>query len=158
LARKHGLLTEEGILLGVGESPADVAHSLEVMAMHEFEQVRAMSFVPQTGTPFSGRRPGDPWEELKVLAVMRLLFPDRLIPASLDIAGLAGLRDRLNAGANVVTSLVPPGEGWAGVAQSRMDIEEGRRTVISVEPVLDACGLAAATAPEYRRWISRRMA
>ncbi len=158
LARKHGLLREEGILLGVGESPADIVHSLEVMGMHDFHQVRAMSFVPQTGTPFSDRPSGDSWEELKVMAVMRLLFPDRLIPASLDVAGLAGLRDRLNAGANVITSLVPPGEGWAGVAQSRLDIEEGRRTAESVEPVLASCGLVAATTGEYKEWVSRRMA
>ncbi len=157
MARRHGLLTEEGILLGVGESSSDIVHSLEVMGGHEFDQVRVMSFVPQDGTPFSGRSPGDSWRELKTMAIMRLLFPDRLIPASLDIAGLDGLPSRLDAGANVVTSLVPPGEGWAGVAQSRLDIEEGRRTVDSVGPVLEACGLEVATADEYRRWVSRRM-
>lgn len=157
MARKHGLLTEEGVLLGVGESSADLAHSLEVMGENEFAQVRVMSFVPQDGTPFANRSPGDSWAELKTMAIMRLLFPDRLIPASLDVAGLDGLRSRLDAGANVVTSLVPPGEGWAGVAQSRLDIEEGRRTVASVGPVLKACGLEVATADEYRRWISRRM-
>lgn len=157
IARKYGLLTEEGILLGIGESPADVVHSLEVMRKHKTDQVRVMSFVPQEGTPLSGRPAGDSWEELKTMAVLRLLFPDRLIPASLDIAGLDGLSPRLDAGANVVTSLVPPGEGWAGVAQSRLDIEEGRRTVASVAPVLARCGLEAATATDYRRWVSRRM-
>lgn len=157
LARRNGLLTEEGILLGVGESRADIARSLEVMEEEGADQVRAMSLVPQEGTPLSYRGVADSWEELKVLAVMRLLFPERLIPASLDIAGLDGLRARLDAGANVITSLVPPGEGWAGVAQSHLDIEEGRRTVAGVEPVLEACGLAPATAEAYRRWVSRRM-
>jgi len=156
MARRQGLLTEEGILLGVGESRPDVAHSLEAMGEDEFDQVRVMSFVPQEGTPFCNRLPGDPWEELKTMAIMRLLFPHRLIPASLDVAGLAGLASRLDAGANVVTSLVPPGEGWAGVAQSRLDIEEGRRTVAGVEPVLRAAGLAPATAQDYRRWVSNR--
>ena len=87
---------------------------------------------------------------------MRLLFPDRLIPASLDIVGLGGLKERLNAGANVITSLVPPGEGLAGVAQSSLDIDDARRTVDSVEPILMACGLAKATKAEYRRWIKDR--
>lgn len=49
---------------------------------------------------------------------MRLLFPDKLIPASLDVDGISGLELRLMAGANVVTSIIPPNEGLAGVAQS----------------------------------------
>ncbi|MGW8265004.1 MAG: methylornithine synthase PylB [Longimicrobiales bacterium] len=155
-ARKLGLLTEEGILSGIGERLADVARSLAVMGEIEADQVRVMSFVPQEGTPLSDRPPGDPGEELKIMSIMRLLFPDRLIPASLDVAGLEGLRERLDAGANVISSLVPPGEGFAGVARSRLDIDEGRRTVSSVEPVLQACGLTSSTADGYRRWIEER--
>lgn len=156
MAREEGILTEEGILLGMGESTADISHSLQVMGEEETDQVRVMSLVPQEGTPFSNRRPGDPWLELKTMAVMRLLFPDRLIPASLDIAGLDGLRERLDAGANVITSLVPPGGGWAGVAQSRLDIREGRRTVASVLPVLEASGLEPGTRREYDGWMAER--
>jgi methylornithine synthase len=121
------------------------------------DQVRVMSFVPQRGTPLSGQPPGDPGVEVKIIAIMRLLFPDRLIPASLDIGGLRGLKERLDAGANVVTSLVPPGQGLAGVAQSSLDIDDARRTVSSVEPVLRECGLHAATKAEYRHWVERRM-
>jgi len=157
VARRLGLLTEEGILSGVGESSADVAESLMNMREMETDQVRVMSFVPQTGTPLSDRPPGKVGEEVKIMAIMRLLFPDRLIPASLDVAGLRGLKARLQAGANVVTSLVPPGEGYAGVAQSSLDIDEARRTVASVDPVLRECGLAAATQTEYRRWVDQRM-
>jgi methylornithine synthase len=93
---------------------------------------------------------------VKIIAVMRLLFPDRLIPASLDVGGLAGLRERLDAGANVITSLVPPGKGLAGVAQSSLDIDNARRTGSSVEPVLQECGLSSATGGEYRDWIDSR--
>jgi methylornithine synthase len=87
---------------------------------------------------------------------MRLVFPGLLIPASLDVDGLAGLRRRLDAGANVVTSLVPPGLGLAGVAQSALDIEDGRRTVEGIAPTLHAAGLQTATAAQYRRWITAR--
>lgn len=156
IARRLGFLTEEGILSGIGECPTDIARSLVVMGEIESDQVRVMSFVPQEGTPLSERPPGDPLGELKTMAIMRLLYPDRLIPASLDIAGLEGLRERLHAGANVITSLVPPGEGFAGVAQNRLDIDEGRRTVSSVEPVLHTCGLAPATPDGYRRWVEER--
>lgn len=156
-ARRMGLLTEEGILSGIGETSEDVADSLAAMGELEADQVRVMSFVPQKGTPLSNRPPGRPGEETKILAIMRLLFPDRLIPASLDVGGLRGLRERLDAGANVVTSLVPPGEGLSGVAQANLDIDNARRTVESVEPVLRRCGLRAGTKASYRRWVERRM-
>ena len=155
-ARSLGLLTEDGMLSGLGESPAEVARTLTAMGDLETDQLRVMSFVPQKGTPLSGHPPGDPGDEMKIIAVLRLLYPDRLIPASLDIGGLEGLRGRLDAGANVITSLVPPGEGLAGVAQSSLDIDDARRTVGSVLPVLRDCGLAPATKEEYRRWVEDR--
>ena len=58
----------------------------------------------------------DSLRELLIIAMLRLAFPDRLIPASLDIEGLEGLQLRLDAGANVVTSLIVPGAGLTGVA------------------------------------------
>jgi len=87
---------------------------------------------------------------------MRLAFPDRLIPASLDVDGLAGLNNRLDAGANVITSLVPPGQGLAGVAQSSLDIEEGNRTADSVAAILGEKNLQTATVREYESWIQSR--
>jgi len=157
VARRLGFLTEEGMLSGMGESYTDVARNLTAMGELDSDQIRVMSFVPQRGTPLSDHPPGDPGEEVKIIAVMRLLFPDRLIPATLDIGGLGGLKERLEAGANVITSLVPPGEGLAGVAQSCLDIDDARRTVASVEPVLRDCSLTSATKPDYRRWVENRM-
>jgi methylornithine synthase len=157
LARSLGFLTEEGVLCGIGESYRDTVDSLTTMQGIEADQVRVMGFVPQNGTPLSDHPPGDVGEEVKMMAIMRLLFPDRLIPASLDVGGLRGLKARLQAGANVVTSIVPPGEGLAGVAQRELDIEAARRTVSSVAPVLEACGLAPATRNEHRRWMERRI-
>jgi methylornithine synthase len=98
----------------------------------------------------------DPSRELAAIAVLRLALPDRLIPASLDVAGLDGLERRLAAGANVVTSLIPPGQGLAGVAQSALDIEEGRRTVKEVREVLERCALAPASREEYLDWLEAR--
>jgi methylornithine synthase len=87
---------------------------------------------------------------------MRLACPDRLIPASLDIEGLTGLTPRLNAGANVVTSIVPPGHGLAGVAQSSFDISDSRRTTASVVAELGTLDLEPATIDEYRDWVAHR--
>ena len=115
-----------------------------------------MNFVPQPGTPMAKQPPPDPLREILIAAVMRLVFPDRLIPASLDVEGIAGLKSRLNSGANVVTSIVPPGEGLVGVAQHSLNIEEGGRTTASVKNVLRRVGLEPATREEYQNWIGRR--
>jgi methylornithine synthase len=155
-ARKLGLLLEEGVLCGVGEGPGDLARSVLAMAALGAQQVRAMSFVPQEGIPLASRFFGDRERELTAIAVLRLAFPDRLIPASLDVDGLAGLERRLEAGANVVTSLIPPGQGLAGVAQGALDIEEGRRTPDEVREVLQRCGLQPASRAEYAAWLEAR--
>jgi methylornithine synthase len=151
-----GLLTEEGLLCGIGESPRDIADSIEVMRSLEVSQMRAMSFVPQEGTPLQTWKEGDPRREILTLAILRWMFPDRLIPATLDVEGLSGLHSRLEAGANVVTSIVPPGFGLAGVAQSSLDIADARRTIDSIAPELEKLGLQAARLEDYSSWIEDR--
>lgn len=155
-AKAKGLLIEEGVLCGVGETSRDILHSFNAMARLEADQVRVMTFVPQQGTPMQDRPAPSPLRELIVIALMRIAFPHLLIPASLDVDGLAGLRLRLDAGANVVTSLVPPGQGLAGVAQVAKDIEDGRRTVAGIADTLRECRLVPATAAQYDEWLDRR--
>ena len=155
-AHHLGLLVEEGLLCGVGETTDHIAQSMEVMEKLQADQVRVMNFVPQPGTPMARQKPPDPIRETLIAAVMRLAFPDRLIPASLDVEGIAGLKSRLNSGTNVVTSIVPPGEGLVGVAQHSLKIEEGGRTAASVKNVLRRAGLEPASREEYQNWIRRR--
>jgi methylornithine synthase len=156
LAGRLGLLTEEGLLCGVGESTQDIADSIEMMRSPEVSQMRAMTFVPQEGTPMQSRVGPDPLREMLIIAVLRLVYPDRLIPATLDVAGLNGLQSRLAAGANVVTSLVPPGFGLAGVARKSLDIDEARRTVGRILPELGKLGLQPSSAADYSSWIQNR--
>ncbi|MBW2058862.1 MAG: methylornithine synthase PylB [Deltaproteobacteria bacterium] len=157
-ARRLGMLIEEGILTGVGDSSADILASLEAMRSLGAHQLRVMTFVPQRGTPMGRTSPPTSRRELVTIALMRLLFPDRLIPASLDVGGIKGLQDRLLAGANVVTSLIPPRTGLVGVSQSVLDVEEGYRTVGGVRAVLERMGLKTARAGEYGLWIARERA
>lgn len=152
-ARRLGLLVEEGILAGVGETAQDLICSLRLMGKLGAQQIRVMSFVPQPGTPMEGVGYASRSTELKLIAIMRILYPDRLIPASLDVDGAAGLQSRINAGANVITSLIPPHAGLAGVAQCTKDINEGNRTVQGVLPFLEKMGLEAAPAAAYRSWV-----
>jgi len=154
-AASAGLLAEEGILLGVGEEAADIRRSLLAMAELPVQQVRVMNFVPQPGTPMAHRPTPEPQRELIMIALLRLTFPDRLIPATLDVEGLAGLEKRLNAGANVITSIVPPQLGLAGVAQADLDIDDARRTTAHVLPILEKCGLTSATIDAYTALLKR---
>ena len=153
-ALEAGLRVEDGLLLGVGETVAHRARSLSTMRAQGVQQVRVMGFVPQVGTPLAGRQPPSLLCELVTLAAMRLTMPDRLIPASLDLDGLRGLGPRLRAGANVVTSIIPPASGLAGVSQSKLDIDEGFRTVRGVERQLGPLGLEVASPAEYERWLA----
>ena len=156
LAGELGLLVEEGVLCGVGESEEDIADSIAAMHLLEASQLRAMTFVPQKGTPMGMWPDPDPMRELLTIAVLRLVFPSRLIPATLDVAGLTGLQSRLIAGANVVTSLVPPGFGLAGVARTSLDIADARRTTAGILPELEKIGMQPASSEDYARWMDNR--
>ena len=152
-AKRLGILIEEGMMTGVGESLSDIAFSMEVIRSLEPHQARVMSFIPQKGTPMVSRQSPSRWRELKIIAVLRLLYPDRLIPASLDVDGLDLLQERLAAGANVITSLIPPRLGLSGVSQPSLGIDEGTRTVPGVTPLLDRMGLTAAKKEDYSQWV-----
>jgi methylornithine synthase len=144
-----GMLIEEGILSGVGESLDDIADSILKMKQMNPHQARVMNFVPQRGTPMEGY-PFPQWsKEQIIIAVLRLLLPHRLIPASLDVGGINRLKGKLRAGANVVTSLIPPFAELRGVAQSELGISEGHRTVEAVTPILDELGLRKARLEDF---------
>ena len=155
-AQKRGLLIEEGILTGVGESATDILYSLEMIRSLKADQVRIMSFRPQNGIPLSGAFKADDLCEPVTIAVMRLIFPDRLIPALSDVDGPDGLQRRLQAGANVVTSLIPPGKGFTGVVSRTPDINNARRMPQSIAPILRRCALEAASVEDYIGWIETR--
>jgi methylornithine synthase len=153
LARRLGILIEEGIMTGVGESLSDIAYSMGILQSLAPHQARVMSFVPQKGTPMFGRKSPSRLRELMTIAVLRLLYPDRLIPASLDVDGLDFLEERLEAGANVITSLIPPRLGLSGVSQASLGIDNGARSVQGVAPLLDRMGMTVARNEDYFQWV-----
>ncbi|SMC35730.1 methylornithine synthase PylB [Sporomusa malonica] len=157
-AKEMGYLIEEGLLAGVGDSTEDIADSILMMKKMGADQVRVMTFVPQDNTPLADWGTNSHFRELLIIAVMRLVMPDRLIPATLDVDGLKGLDKRLNSGANVITSIIPPSSGMAGVSQSSLDIGDGNRTVEKIIPVLRLNNLEPATQGEYQTWIKSRQA
>lgn len=152
-ARTQGMLIEEGLMTGIGESMEDLADSILAMSHIDAKQLRVMSFVPQKGIPMEQTKSPDRGLESKTIAILRILNPKSLIPASLDVDGIAGLASRIDAGANVVTSIIPPNTGLAGVAQNSMDIDDGSRTVEGVRKILKSMGLRTGTQEEYQREI-----
>jgi methylornithine synthase len=155
-AKDAGLLIEEGILLGVGESEEDRINSFFTMNEIGTDQVRAMGFVPQQGTPMEQHVPLPILDEMKSIALLRLIHPDKLIPASFDIDGLKGLQLRLLAGANVITSLIPHTSGLLGVAASNLGITQGIRSIQAIKPYLESIGLKIASLNQYIEFIEQR--
>ncbi len=156
-AKKEGLLIEEGVLIGVGENDQDRVDSLFAMKEIGANQVREMGFQPQLGTPMENCSSPPILDEMKFIALLRITQPDKLIPASYDIDGVKGLQLRLMAGANVVTSLIPPESGLAGVAQSKLNVECGLRTVKGVEPYIKQIGLRFAPRKRYIEWVREKV-
>ena len=156
MAKARGMLMEEGILCGIGETSKDIMDALAAMSRLNADQVRAITFVPQAGTPRRDDIPASSLRELIIIALMRITFPGLLIPASLEAGGLAGLRKRLDAGANVVTGLVPPGTGLAGMISNVLRFKSDWPTVNGIGRILQSCGLAPASAEDYRHWMQRR--
>jgi len=163
-AAAAGLQVEEGALCGVGETDEDLADSILAMRELKAGQARAMGFVPPAeaeseggGRWVSSPEPGAAQaREIDFIAALRLALPQALIPASLDVEGLAGLKIRLEAGANVITSLVPADLNLAGVAQASLDINNQARSVQGVRPVVEGCGLKLARPEQYKNWLAER--
>ncbi len=154
-AREKGMLIEEGILTGVGETLSDIAHSILEMGKIGAKQLRVMTFVPQEGIPMKAGVEIHKDLECKIIAVMRLLYPMALIPASLDVEGIEGLSARMAAGANLITSIIPPQKGLSGVAQNSELLAKEGRTVDQVKEILTEMGLETASAEAYKLYLEQ---
>ncbi len=155
-AMDAGMLAEDGIMVGIGETMQDRVDALRNMIGLGCDQARAMTFVPQVGTPMEHSGTVDTVNELLFMAVLRLMRHDIMIPATLDVEGVAGMKSRLDAGASLITSIIPPNEELAGVAQSCMDIDDGSRNVTHVIELLEDMGRRPATNAECRRMFDER--
>ncbi|MCL2703283.1 MAG: methylornithine synthase PylB [Defluviitaleaceae bacterium] len=152
-AKRLGMSIEEGILTGVTETPEQLAESVAQIGNGGAKQLRVMTFEPHKSVPLGQNTRQDITIELKIISILRLLHPSALIPASLDVGGLDGLTARLNSGANVVTSIIPPSSGLSGVAQRDRDVASSGRTADAVRAILIKLGLKQGSNTEYLRFI-----
>lgn len=150
-AHEAGLLVEDGLLTGTGESMESLIMSMQVFQKAHLSQARIMTYVGYDNTiPMQALAHNT---ELTAIALLRLANPEYLIPASLDIGGINGLESRLQAGANVVTSIIPDGFGLSGVV-SQQDIENKQRNVIAVKKCLQKLDLVMASTSDYQNFIA----
>ena len=148
-AKEQGYCVEDGILTGVGNDIESTILSLRGMKTNDPDMVRVMTFLPQEGTPLEGFREKSNLSELKIISILRLMFPKCLIPASLDLEGIDGMVHRLNAGANIVTSILPSDSRLEGVANYDRDLEERDRDIKSVIKRLESMGMEPAQQDEF---------
>jgi methylornithine synthase len=148
-AKEQGYCIEDGILTGVGNDIESTILSLKGMKTNDPDMVRVMTFLPQEGTPLSDFKDSSTLSELKIIAVLRLMFPRCLIPASLDLEGIDGMGPRLNAGANIVTSILPFDSRLEGVANYDRGLEERDRDIKSVIKRLESLGMRPAQQAEF---------
>jgi methylornithine synthase len=149
-AKELGYCIEDGILTGVGNDIQSTIQSLRGMKSNDPDMVRVMTFLPQVGTPLSDFNDKSKLSEIKILAILRLMFPECLIPASLDLEGIDGMVPRLNAGANIVTSILPSNSLFEGVANYDRGFEERDRDIKSVIKRLKSLGMRPARQIEFK--------
>ncbi|KXB05640.1 hypothetical protein AKJ49_00400 [candidate division MSBL1 archaeon SCGC-AAA382A03] len=140
------MLVEDGILLGVGENKRDIANSILAMKNEPLAQVRCMPFVTHEGIPLQKQELAGDYA--LITALLRITNPRKLVPASLDIEGLKGIKGPIEAGANVITSIIPSNFNLAGVAQSEYGIENEERSPKNVRSFLRKRNLEHATTEE----------
>jgi methylornithine synthase len=171
-AKGVGLCIEDGLLTGfskmklsngekinptVADDIESAIASIRGMQQANPDQVRVMTFEPQPGTPLAETIQASDLMELKIISVLRFVFPDRFIPASLDVAGIDGMVLRINAGANVVTSIISSGSKLEGVVNFDRDVlpEERKRDAKSVAGKLKEMGLRPGSQKEFEAYLKR---
>lgn len=107
----EGFQTGMGMMIGVpGQSIEHIAEDLEAIYALRPQMVGIGPFIPHPLTPFAGNAAGDIPLTLNAIAIVRLLLPNALIPATTALATLSteGHRLAIEAGANVIMPNLSP--------------------------------------------------
>ncbi len=102
-----------GFLVGTpGQTAAHLYEDLTFMQALQPQMIGIGPFLPHQNTPFAKEPPGSVAETLRLLAVLRLLFPKGLLPATtaLGTADPKGREKGILSGANVLMPNLSPGE------------------------------------------------
>lgn len=109
--RDLGFQVGAGFMVGSpGQSVATLLKDLEFIDRFRPEMVGIGPFIPAAGTPFEGRPAGSVELTLRLLALIRIIHPHVLLPATSALGTLhpQGRERAIRAGANVVMPNLSP--------------------------------------------------
>lgn len=111
--KRLGFQTGSGMMIGSPEQTDE--HLYEDIRFLEELQPQMIGigpFLPATNTPFENHSPGSADKTILMLSLLRLRFPNVLLPATTALATLCsnGMERAISAGANVVMPNVSPVE------------------------------------------------
>lgn len=102
-----------GIMVGSpGQTRDHILQDLRYMKDFGPHMIGIGPFIPHKDTPFAGEKPGSLYDTLHLLAVIRLMLPGVLLPATTALGTIhpAGRELGLLAGANVIMPNISPGD------------------------------------------------
>ncbi len=111
--KKIGFQTGSGFMVGSpGQSLDNLVADLRFLQELQPEMIGIGPFLPQSSTPFADCPPGRLDRTIHLIAILRLMFPNALIPSTTALATLDknGRNLGLLAGANVVMPNLSPNE------------------------------------------------
>lgn len=109
--KRLGFQTGSGMMIG---SPWQTIDNIidDILFLEELnpQMIGTGPFIPASGTPMADFPPGSPDLTILVVSLLRLRFPDALIPATTALASLhpEGMEQAVLAGANVVMPNLSP--------------------------------------------------
>ena len=111
--KRVGFQTGVGMMVGAPyQSVSDLADDLMFIQRIEPEMIGIGPFIPHCATPFSAHPAGSLRLTYLLLAIVRIMHPKALIPATTALATLSadGRREGILSGANVVMPNLSPSE------------------------------------------------
>lgn len=105
---ENGLELSSGLLIGLGESYRDRVNHLNTLRRFKtLGEIPIMGFNPYPGTPMENH-PACPLEEqMKTVAIARILFPELRITVPTPTIGPENIRLSLLAGADNIATVIP---------------------------------------------------
>ena len=125
--KEVGFQTGSGMMIGSpGQTVEHLIDDLQFLEELRPEMIGIGPFIPAAGTPFAGEPSGSIETTLLLISLLRLRFPDALIPATTALATLhsEGRTRVILAGANVVMPNLSPGS-----VRSKYSIYDNKATV-----------------------------
>ena len=110
--KEVGFQTGSGMMIGSpGQTVEHLIDDLQFLEELRPEMIGIGPFIPAAGTPFAGEPAGSIETTLLLISLLRVRFPDALIPATTALATLHpdGRKRAILAGANVVMPNLSPG-------------------------------------------------